>query len=531
MNVSIMLGQTVEIVADSHEGDVSTAPSSMTANSSFFVYSGIGANFWTRATSIMGTISYNTYHDVEVWASDGSAANTNMFEINSTYTVETDPEGTEYFQQGDATFLDPILFNDKVYFSANNGDGGIHIYYITGVNGDTVRAINNAWTNRVIVDDANSKVYLTEANAAPWAVWGGENLVDPEVLPNQFEVDGTTLIVENTLGACLLGGKIIFSGDYVDATLDDATGTELFIYDLAGTEGPQLLKDIYSGASNSSPRYYVTYNNKAYFRAADGDGTYALWETNGTADGTVRITPGGATWTVDINSQPFLLDGKLYFEGDDDNSTTDALDQLYVYDINMNSLTRISGLLDAYKAGLKVPEEVFINFDPKSYVVLNNTLYFIAKYSYVKDGYTYDSTTDAIYKLNGSSVEIVEESIGFVPSDLMIFDSKIYFSGEDPNATLGSELYVFDPNGTSTAIKPLAEKLSINVSPNPSYGFVNVTGLNDANSSYELYNLSGQVVEKGIIQNGVIDYDVAEGIYLLKVSSEGSFKTFKIIVK
>ncbi len=532
MNVSLMLGQTVEIVADSHEGEEGTAPSNLVANSNFFIYAGKGVNTWSAAKSIMGTIYYYDYSDYELWVSDGSAANTSMLEVNSTFTTEVDAESVEYTQHNSASFTYSVLFNDKVYFSAKNGDGSSHVYYIDGVKGDTVRALNNAWSSRVLVDDANSKVYLTEGSSTPWKLWNGVNLNEPEVLPNQYEEDGVTLKVENSSnGACLLGGKVVFAGDYVDETLDDATGTELFIYDPAGTEGPQLLKDINVGSSNSSPKYYVTYNNMAYFRAADGDGTYALWKTNGTAEGTVRVTPGDATWTVDINSQPFLFDGKLYFEGDDDNSETDALDQLYVYDIDMNTLTRISGLLDAYKAGLETPEEVFINFDPKDYVVLNNTLYFIAKYSYVDGENTYDSTTDVIYKLNGSSVEIVEESKGFYPSDLVVFDSKIYFAGEDPNASLGEELYVFNPNGTANAIKPLAEKLSINVSPNPSYGFVNVTGLNSADSSYELYNLSGQIVEKGIIQNGVINYDVAEGIYLLKVSSEGSFKTFKIIVK
>jgi len=120
---------------------------------------------------------------------------------------------------------------------------------------------------------------------------------------------------------------------------------------------------------------------------------------------------------------------------------------------------------------------------------------------------------------------------------LLDTDGNLYITGSNSYGVLGtgdswaSEVYLVNDAYTPTAVEKIAETSSINVSPNPSYGFVNVNGLKGVNSTYELYNLSGQVVEKGLIQNGVINYDVTEGIYLLKITNQGSFKTFKIVVK
>ncbi|WP_430809673.1 MULTISPECIES: T9SS type A sorting domain-containing protein [unclassified Carboxylicivirga] len=538
MLTTLAYSQTVNLVVDSHEGEAETAPGKMIANSTFMVYAGNGANTWTAARSIAGSIYYYDYTDSEVWVSDGTAPNTRMLEINATFTVATDAEGTEYTQHNSAGFSDQILFNDKAYFNANNGEG-FHVYYIDGISGDKVMALENSWA-RVLPDQANGIVYLTEGSASPWKTWDGVNLSELVVLPNQYEADGTTLKVENSSnGACLLGDKIVFAGSYVDPTLD-VIGTELFVYDPAGTDGPQLLKDIRVGTSSSSPKYFVEHNDIVYFMANDGSGTYALWKTDGTSAGTVRVTPGDAEWTVDVNGQPFLFNSKLYFEGDDDNSATDALDQLYEYDPAANTLTRISGLLDAYKASLPAPEEVFINFDPKSFVVLDNTLYFYAKYSFVEGDKTYDSTTNAIYKLNGTSVELVSESVGFYPVELLAFNGKIYFAGEDTElidngdgtfTSSGEELFVYDPNGTPTSIEPVRNQNEIDIFPNPSYGHVNVTGFNGETAEYKLYDLSGQLVERGMLNNDIINYNVSKGVYILKVANGTLSKAMKLIVR
>ncbi len=71
---------------------------------------------------------------------------------------------------------------------------------------------------------------------------------------------------------------------------------------------------------------------------------------------------------------------------------------------------------------------------------------------------------------------------------------------------------------------------NISVYPNPSNGFVNVQGIESV-SIYEIYSLTGKVIESGAIVNNQIDYKVAAGVYMLKISSDSNVYVTKIIVK
>ncbi|MCG8581344.1 MAG: InlB B-repeat-containing protein [Bacteroidales bacterium] len=77
-----------------------------------------------------------------------------------------------------------------------------------------------------------------------------------------------------------------------------------------------------------------------------------------------------------------------------------------------------------------------------------------------------------------------------------------------------------DDNYTNTVV----------ISPNPSYGYVNVTGL-EGNATYEIYSVAGSLLETGVVSNGQIDYNVQPGVYLLKVTEGSKTKVVKIMVK
>ncbi len=543
LTVSLANSQTVSIVKDSHEGDTNTSPSDMIADSDFFIYSGTGANFWTAAKSIMGTIYYYDYSDDEVWVSDGTAEKTRMLEINPTFTEEVDAEEVTYNLHYSAGFSKTIQFNNKAYFSATNGDGGTHVYYIESVDGDTVRALNKSWA-RALPDQTNNIVYMTEGAEEPWSVWDGTDLAEPTALPNQYQdVEGvSTIIVENsTSGGCLLGDKIIFSGSYFDDT--ESYGTELFMYDITAATGPVLLKDIRTEGKSSSPKYFVECNNEVYYRVTDDEDSNRLWKTDGTTDGTVKVAEvifNGETvaWTVDVNGQPFAFNNKLYFEGDDDNSDTDALDQLYEYDPTTNVLTLVSGLVDAYKLAYESTSE-YINFDPSNFVEYNDALYFTAKYSYTVEDATSDYTAYAIYKFDGTNLDVIEATKGYDPAGLLVFKNKIYFSGEDVSyidngdetfTSSGAELFVLTL-GDETSVFPTRAVKNLEVSPNPSFGYVNVSGVEAYDATYEIYNLTGTKMESGIVSDDKIDYSVGAGMYLLRVVDGSTTYVTKIIVK
>ncbi|MDO1499905.1 endonuclease [Winogradskyella maritima] len=73
------------------------------------------------------------------------------------------------------------------------------------------------------------------------------------------------------------------------------------------------------------------------------------------------------------------------------------------------------------------------------------------------------------------------------------------------------------------------ELLNVSIYPNPTEGVLNVVGLTiDAKAT--LYGLDGKRLKDFIIRNNEIDLAVASGLYLLRLTSEGSSSTFKIMV-
>ena len=73
---------------------------------------------------------------------------------------------------------------------------------------------------------------------------------------------------------------------YVFQATDAVNGTELWITD--GTDaGTMLLKDIYAGATNSTPgNFFRLADGKVLFAATDAVSGRELWVTDGTAAGT-----------------------------------------------------------------------------------------------------------------------------------------------------------------------------------------------------------------------------------------------------
>nr|WP_321409282.1 InlB B-repeat-containing protein [uncultured Carboxylicivirga sp.] len=102
---------------------------------------------------------------------------------------------------------------------------------------------------------------------------------------------------------------------------------------------------------------------------------------------------------------------------------------------------------------------------------------------------------------------------------------------ETTGITAGSygDLTVYAKWEVATAIGD-TETDTIIVSPNPSNGVVNISGLK-GEANYEIYNLAGNIIEKGIVNNAQIDYDVQSGVYLLKVIEGEKSSIVKIIVR
>jgi hypothetical protein len=77
----------------------------------------------------------------------------------------------------------------------------------------------------------------------------------------------------------------------------------------------------------------------------------------------------------------------------------------------------------------------------------------------------------------------------------------------------------------------ISESLVINVYPNPSSGFVTVSGVEKA--TYVVFNSMGQAVASGEIAIEIAMLDLssqANGMYLLKVVSNGAVQTKQLVI-
>ena len=75
------------------------------------------------------------------------------------------------------------------------------------------------------------------------------------------------------------------------------------------------------------------------------------------------------------------------------------------------------------------------------------------------------------------------------------------------------------------------ETSTFNIYPNPVQNYLNITtALNDY--KIEVYTIQGQIISESIANSGsqTIDYSgYASGMYLMKLTSESSIQTFKIL--
>lgn len=512
--------QSFTLVTDSHPREVSTGPSKIVSNSSMLVYSGSGFHTWTTNF---------TYSDVQIWVSDGTEANTHMIQFNTASTEQV-YLGTPYVQHASAGFLNEVNFKDKIYFQANNGKSN-GVYTINSLSGDTVRMFDGIWSTPQF--EANDNLIFKSGGLCQW-----DGVNAPVLIPNQLSVDSALLVTPNTYGT-YLNGKYLFYGKLVTDNSAVAINTELFSLDPAGSNGPQLVKDINpSGAS--SIKHFVNHGEKVYFSAKGASGVATLWQTDGTTDGTFEVPEVLAALSTATSSSSgafatngiFLFKDKLYFEADDASHN----DQLYRFDLNTKEVTRMTTLIKADGSGTAA------DFDPSNYVVCNDTLYFVGKFTYLKPGATTNSTTSALYKLNkDGNVEIIPDTYKYNNIDaLCLFNNKIYMQAEDPQMFMnedstytssGKELFVYNPAKTNTAVNEINSDSNIRLSVNSAAGSVLITGLSSSNASYQIMDITGKRLSTGMIRNNTVQFNQKSGIYLMQIHDAGRSVVLKMIIQ
>jgi ELWxxDGT repeat protein len=261
-----------------------------------------------------GLISFNNklyfsaidrVNEISLWVSDGTTAGTQLLK-------NIDPNFT-----GSFNFTE---FNGKLYFSAFDATSGVELWVTNGTNSGTqlVKDINfNSNSNSDYGPSGftifNNKLYfIADDGVNGNELWttDGTNAGTQLVKDINFGID------DSGAGSfTLLNNKLYFIAD------DGVNGRELWVTD--GTNaGTQLVKDIRPGIYTNYSYNLTQFNDKLYFTANDGVNGTELWVSDGTTAGTQLlkdINPAGnEVYEPDYGVYFFTeFNNKLYFSADD----------------------------------------------------------------------------------------------------------------------------------------------------------------------------------------------------------------------
>ncbi|MCU4155057.1 T9SS type A sorting domain-containing protein [Carboxylicivirga sp. A043] len=498
------MGQTVEIVEDTHSGTESTSPNNIVTDGTNLYYQGAVNNFtyWYARNAFQTWLLTGT--DYELYVYDG--INSPVAEIYNTNVDldETDAKSNVYDHHYGAGVNYSFVMNGQVYFSADKvADASTAaIFQICTYDEGTITDVADIELSMTPIVNNNVAYFVGSDNKL--YSWDGSSR-DATLLLNQdgWEIANNDFIPFGT-------DQFIA---YAQATGE--TERNLMIYD--ATNGAVLLKDFITGGSDNISSF-IKVGEKVVFKThitlAEPDeygntAKYAFAITNGTTEGTTEISLLNDI-LVD-GPTPLFSDGNtLYCSARVTENSSDINVQLIAYtNDGSEELTILSKEQDNTGAASA--------HSPSDMVKYTDGWIYYAGYRYVGE-----TRTAGIFRTNGSVIELVNNTVSS-PSKLTVFNDKIYFSGQTDS--YGTELFVLDPKGTATSIERAINN-SITVSPNPSYGYVNVAGV-EPGTAYEIYSIAGAMVEKGIVSNNQIDYNVQPGVYLLKVGT----KVTKIMVK
>ncbi|HEY5688665.1 MAG TPA: T9SS type A sorting domain-containing protein [Yeosuana sp.] len=450
----------VTLVKDINDGTGNSLPSELTLFNNMLYF---GADDAT-GTNSPGSVDLGK----EFWATDGTTGGTVFIKDLRTGSASSSPS---FF----------FNYNGSLYFSANTGSGNV-LHVTDGTESGTTATGGGFMFNPL---ELNGLIYY----------------IDTTDLNGLYEFNGTTQVKVanvgtedvNFIGAAFtaLNNKILGYG--FTATDDPTVGRELYEYNPA-TDTYILIKDITGDATDSGISNFVVLGSEVYFEALDG-----IWKTDGTEGGTVAVSAASAA--TGINSL-FAWNGNLYFEGD----TGTSGDQLWKYDPINDTLTNVSNITGGTNN----------DHDPSDYAILDTYLYYAGEVA--DDGLQY------LFRTNGTISERISSAV-FDVDDLAVLNGKLYFEGDD--GATGNELYSFDP--TTLSVGSNVSEI-INVFPNPASDHIMVSK-SLINAPYSIYESTGKLVKEGIINSEKIQLNLTSGLYLVKIKTENSMVTKKIIVK
>ncbi|MBE9575197.1 T9SS type A sorting domain-containing protein [Flavobacterium proteolyticum] len=439
-------------------------------------------------------IATNPTYGQEIWSTDGTQAGTTLLK-----DINPGTAGSTYFQYN-PNFT---VFNNKLYFVANDGTTGFELYSTDGT---------TAGTSKVVDLDG----YASTTSDRNGAFYSGSNY-----LYTPMKVFNNKLYF-----ACMPYVTTYPYGYYANYTLFSTDGT---------SAGTSLVGDL--GLATG----FTVANDKLFVYARSRANAYnqGIWkvDTNGNVTYLHRC-PGfyGDTGTSD--DTPFNemrnYNNELYFQGSIGDVNGNHNDKLVLYKLNPITET-LSVVLNKPSTDISYFDNSFgLGFVS---IVYNNQLYFMKTNSH--PSYVGLSVTDGTpagtvnvarnSSLNSSSIQSTT-ALTVIPKELEVYNGSMFFKG---GTTLGSTGELWRLTNTALGLDDFNDK-PLKVYPNPVTDKIFITA-NDAINEIVLFSLDGKQILKQ--KCNVLQYEMdlsalQSGVYLIHIQTVNQqTKTLKILKK
>lgn len=250
----------------------------------------------------------------ELYISDGTASGTFLLKNINTSSIGSDPKNF-------------IEFNNKVYFTADNGTDGLELWETDGTEVNTKMVADlHLGNNPSFYVDPNFTIYKNELYFTGFTPAVGIELFKINTNGNISNVadinpGGANNSYPNNF--FVFDGKLFFSAD------NGTDGYELWYTENTGGSTAKsvavttaIFKNI-NPSGDSNPSNFIEFDGKIYFNANNGTNGKELWESDGSVAGTIMkqdINPSGNS-----NPRDFIVSNNLLYFSANDGTNGDEL--------------------------------------------------------------------------------------------------------------------------------------------------------------------------------------------------------------
>ncbi|MEO8761591.1 MAG: hypothetical protein ABI388_09255, partial [Bacteroidia bacterium] len=436
----------------------------------------------------------NNYYN-RIWKSDGTAAGTVLLKDNIVISNQTTP--VEMFNMNNTLyyFVNPNAGTpNKATLWKSDGTTSGTVLIDSLVTGDPFSDPSQAQPRNFTV--VGNKLFFQMGKGNGLELWvtdgtagGAHEVIDMH--PGIISgVSPQEMVAYN--------GKLYFSASTVD---DDYE-----LYESDGTAaGTVLVKDIdvnNTVTRSSNPTNFITYNNELYFYAKSGvtgtsNGTTDMWKTDGTAAGTMLVSAGKfAPGQVVFKNELYFIRGTDLWKTDGTTAGTVYVTDSAAVIAGANSNYLIVSIATSISVSPYIAQH-YRRTDGTTVTPISTNVGYGASFAVLNDVMYYSGLGGGVWKSDGTNAGSGNIATNG-SSNFFVFNGNLYYVGwtsvaADSPTGWGSELWWLN-GAAATGISQMSNEQTISVYPNPSAGILRIEAPFKENTTVKIYNTNAMLI-------------------------------------